>query len=184
VAGQCPTPSSGLTPLTDLGSSLYQGRSGGLYPGGTNVPPPEYLEVGQRAASKVKPINGKIVVLSQGYSNVHQEFTAFASLASTDVVRNPAILLVNGAQPGKDALEWQDPANDAWATADAALAAAGVGRADVQVIWFKTTRIGEKWEFPTDAERLRKWTRTWGANMEATYPNLKLIYASSRIYGG
>src|SRR5262245_66296590 len=30
---------TGLTPLSDLGSGHYQGYQGGLYPGGTNAPP-------------------------------------------------------------------------------------------------------------------------------------------------
>ncbi len=35
-----PTDSTGLVPLTDLGTQTYKGEDGGLYGGGSNEPPP------------------------------------------------------------------------------------------------------------------------------------------------
>lgn len=184
-AGQnCANTSIAATPLTDLGAGSYQGKQGGLYPGGSNTPPATYLQAGLERAAAVQPIGGKIVVLAQGFSNPNHEFPTFQALAAADPAVNPAIVTVNGASGGEDALEWQDPTDDAWTKADAALAAKGVGRSDVQVIWLKTVRIGEQQAFPTYPERVRNWTRTWVANAEAAYPNLKLVYLSSRTYGG
>ncbi len=175
-----------MIPLTDLGPGLYKGYSGGLYPGGQNDPPPTYQAAGLIKASTVQPINGKIVVLSQGFSNVAQEFPAFQSLAYVDPAVNPDVVTVNGAKGGQDAWEWQNPYDDAWAHAKQQLAYQGLTPADVQVIWFKTARIQSPTivTFPTDALQLQKYTRTWVANMEAAYPNLKLIFASTRTWAG
>src|SRR5438270_326094 len=41
-----PRESTGLVPLTDLGSGLYHGEMGGLYPGGRNTPPESHLNAG------------------------------------------------------------------------------------------------------------------------------------------
>jgi hypothetical protein len=176
----------GFIPLNDLGAGTYQGKPGGLYPGGQNVPPVAYLNAGKAKAAAVQPINGKIVVLSQAFSNPYQEFPQFQAQAASDPAVNPAVVTINGASGGGDAWAWQNPTNEVWARADEELAAQGLSRADVQVIWFKTVRIGSPAEvlFPTDATQLQQYTRTWVANMEAAYPNLKLSYISTKTYAG
>ena len=42
-----PQDSVGFTPLTELGTGLYKGEEGGLYPGGSNTPPAQHLAKGQ-----------------------------------------------------------------------------------------------------------------------------------------
>ena len=59
---QCSLASTGLVPLTDMGSRRYRGYRGGLYPGGVNRPSAKYLKKGQVTSRQVHPINGKIVV--------------------------------------------------------------------------------------------------------------------------
>src|SRR5262249_42470720 len=71
------TDSTGLIPLTDLGTQTYKGEDGGLYGGGSNEPPPEHRAAARRALEQIRPLDqggrpsdsGKIVFLSIGMSN-------------------------------------------------------------------------------------------------------------------
>ena len=100
---QCSLTSTGLIPLTDMGNRRYRGYRGGLYPGGVNRPSPKYLKKGTTAARQVRPINGKIVLLSIGMSNASAEFSAFKRTSDRDSQRNSNLVVVDGAQDGFDA---------------------------------------------------------------------------------
>jgi len=71
------TPSTGLIPLTDLGTDKYKGQDGGLYGGGRNEPPAECLAAIVKQLQLIRPLDagghpapdGKIVLLSVGMSN-------------------------------------------------------------------------------------------------------------------
>jgi hypothetical protein len=72
-----PRASTGLVPLTDLKTCTYQGKEGGLDPGGRNERPPAHEEACLRLARAVQPLDargepsadGRIVLLSIGMSN-------------------------------------------------------------------------------------------------------------------
>ena len=50
--------STGLIPLTDMSAAdRYKGEDGGLYGGGSNVPPPEHLKAALAEAAKVQPLD-------------------------------------------------------------------------------------------------------------------------------
>ncbi|HEV3121050.1 MAG TPA: EF-hand domain-containing protein, partial [Isosphaeraceae bacterium] len=91
-----PKPSTGLVPLTDFKGETYQGKQGGLYPGGTNERPSAHEEAGLRLARSIQPLDakgepsdlGKIVLLSIGMSNTTQEFSVFKALADASVKKN------------------------------------------------------------------------------------------------
>jgi hypothetical protein len=183
VGADCSLTSTGLLPLTDMGNRRYRGYRGGLYPGGLNRPAPKYLRKGQAASRLVRPINGKIVLLSIGMSNATAEFSAFKRSSDRDTQVNPNLVVVDGAQDGFDAAKViAKPAY--WDSADARLAAEGVGAAQVQVAWLKEAIAGEHRPFPRDMKALQKDLRLIIKTMKLRYPNLKLVYVSSRTYGG
>src|SRR5262245_35264769 len=95
---QCSLTATGLLPLTDMGSQRYRG-----YRGGVNRPSAKYLKKGLAAARQVRPINGKIVLLSIGMSNTSTEFSAFKRSSDKDPQRNANVVVVDGAQEGFDA---------------------------------------------------------------------------------
>jgi hypothetical protein len=191
-AADCIRTSVGLVPLEDLGTGTYKGFGGGLYPGGTNVPPPAYLAAGLRAARSVVPRDaggapspdGRIVLLSIGMSNTTQEFQAFVRAAAVDRSVSPRVTLVDGAQGGHDAVRISDPAHAYWARIDERLARAGATRRQVQVAWVKQAIARESRPFPDDARGLQGNLRTIVGILRARYPNLKVVYLSSRIYAG
>src|SRR6478735_5777404 len=139
---QCSLSSTGLIPLTDMGNRRYRGYRGGLYPGGVNRPSAKYLKKGMAAARQVRPINGKIVLLSIGMSNASAEFSAFKRSSDRDLQRNPNVVVVDGAQDGFDATNVNARAVY-WDNVDGRLAAAGVSASQVQVVWLKEAIAGE-----------------------------------------
>jgi hypothetical protein len=187
-----PRDSTGLVPLTDLGSGTYKGEQGGLYPGGRNVPQSAHLKIGLERASQITPLNpegrrsddGRIVLLSIGMSNTTQEFQAFQKLAVADAQINPRLVLVDGAQGGQTAAVTADPQAKFWKVVDQRLSAAGATGPQVQAVWLKQANAGPTEPFPTEAKRLAGHIVSTLHTLNDRFPNLKIAYLSSRIYAG
>ncbi len=188
---------SKLKPLTELGREKYQGYEGGLYPGGKNERPAAHEEAGRRLARQVQPLdaagkpapNGKIVLLSVGMSNTSQLSQGFQKVLPSEKNRNPRLVFVNGAQGGMTAAAIQDPEDGKrgtlyWKTVDDRLKAAGVTRAQVQVIWIKQADAVPTTGFPKYAQTLEAELTRIVQLLPGRFPNLKLVYLSSRTYGG
>jgi hypothetical protein len=166
-----------------MGKRRYRGYRGGLYPGGVNRPPKKYLRNANAASKRVKPINGKIVLLSLGMSMASHEFSAFKRSADRDPQKNPSVVVVDGAQDGFDSRRARSqPAF--WNNADQRLAAEGVTPDQVQAVWLKEAVAGEDRPFPKDARALQGDLRAIIRILRTRYPNVKLVYLSSRTYGG
>lgn len=195
-------------PLTELGSRTYQGFTGGLYENGANIPSSDHLAAGLAAAGNIKPLDasglpsaqGKIVMISVGMSNTTQEFCAqnslgpcapwtFAGQAATDPdVNKTTLVIVNGASGGQTADTWDSP-NDSNYTRvrDQNLTRAGVTEKQVQVAWLKVANARPTISLPAenaDAYQLVKQMGDIARAMKVRYPNLGLVYVSSRIYAG
>ena len=188
---------SQFKPLTELGPGEYQGFTGGLYPGGKNERPAAHEAAGLRQAKQVRPLDadgkpspdGKIVLLSVGMSNTSQASEGFRQLLVKSPGRNPRLVFVNGAQGGMTAFAIQDP-NDKgrgtqyWDTVDQRLKAAGVSRAQVQVVWIKQADAGPNQGFPKYARTLEAELAKVVRVIAERFPNAKIVYLSSRTYGG
>lgn len=191
-AASCERTSVGFVPLKDLGAGSYEGFEGGLYPGGSNAPTGGYLAQGRAIARTVVPRGadgkpspgGRIVLLSVGMSNTTQEFQAFIRVAAADRSTSSRVVLVDGAQGGQDAEKIKDPAAPFWSRVDERLARAGATRRQVQVIWLKQAIARESRSFPEDARGLQASLRSVVSILRSRYPNLKLVYLSSRTYAG
>lgn len=71
-------------------------------------------------------------------SSVTQEWntdgpTAFKPRAEADPSKDPNVIVVDGAEGGKDATDWADPNDAVWQNFLQRLAASNVTRAQVQV---------------------------------------------------
>jgi hypothetical protein len=197
AAAQPKFDTSTLKPLTMMGAEQYHGYEGGLYPGGKNERPKEHDAAGLVLAKQVVPLGpdgkpadgGKVVLLSVGMSNTTQEFSAFKRLADADSDKCPSLVLVDGAQGGQTAARIKDPNDKAtgtryWDGVDLRLKAAGVTREQVQAGWIKQADAGPTQGFPKYAETLRDELRQIVRAMHVRFPNLKLVYLSSRTYAG
>lgn len=181
-----PRESTGLTPLTTKSTDKYNGFTLGLYGDNQNTPPADHLKRATAAAAKVTPLNGKIVLMSLGMSNTTQEFSRFVQIANQDKSKNPQLVIVDAAQGGRAADDWTDPKQPTYDQAEKRLAAAGVTPAQVQVLWIKQARKGPSTlgDFPKHAQALEADLKQIVLASKQRYPNLKLIYLSSRTYAG
>jgi hypothetical protein len=187
-----PHDSVGFTPLTELGTGRYKGEEGGLYPVGSNTPPPAHLANGVKLAHEIVPLDadgkpspdGKIVLLTTGMSNTTMESQAFIKLAAGDPQINPHVLLLDGAQGGQTAKVIAKPDANYWKEDDRRLAAAGVTAKQVQAVWLKQANAGPTEPFPTEAKRLEEDIRADIKILSDRFPNLKQVFLSSRIYAG
>jgi hypothetical protein len=201
-------PTEDLVPLIDLGTGRYLGRyEGGLYPGGADEPPNDHLLSGFERARRIQPLDtqgrpdpaGKIVLLSIGMSNAKSEFCgplgtecnpgAFGGKALADpAVDRDHLVIVNGAQGGEGAEEWDLPSEEAYVVVrDSALAPHGLDERQVQAVWLKQAHADPRISLPDPAADAIELERDLGEivrSLAARYPNLQLVFVSSRTYGG
>lgn len=192
---------SQLKPLTQMsGDEKYKGESGGLYGNGRNAPPPAQQAAAQAAIARIQPLDGaghpapegRIVLLSVGMSNTTQEFSFFKRLADQSPLKSPRVVVVDGAQGGRDASDWADqtPAfgrrPPVWEVVAQRLRAANVTPQQVQAIWLKQAlkqpaAIGAH---PLATRQLQNELEKIVQTAQQKFPNLRVIYLSSRTFGG
>lgn len=200
-------PDTARVPLTELGTSTYRGFAGGLYPDGSNGVPAAHAALGATFVRGIRPLNaagapdasGKIVLLSVGMSNTTQEFCGGAPASCQSVsfvgqaLADPAVdrahlVLVDGAQGGKVIVDWDQPSDATYTTVrDTRLAALGVTEAQVQAVWLKQATPGPKVSLPDPGADAYVIVAGLGALVRALkvrYPNLQVVFLSSRIYAG
>jgi hypothetical protein len=188
----------GFVPLGDLAGDFYLGYQGGLYPGGSNTRPSVHNTAGLDIASTIGPLNaagqpdpaGAIVLMSIGMSNTQQEFASFIDMVETLSGKNPALRVVNGAQGGWEINRIIDPNAEFWDTIDdIILPTEGLTPQQVQVIWFKEAEFqpaanATDTTFPGYPLELKEKFILAVQIAKDRYPNARLCYVSSRIYGG
>ncbi len=186
-------PSVGLKPLTEMtAEDKYKGEDGGLYGGGKNEPPAAHQAAARKELARIVPLDeagkpapdGKIVLISISMSNATQEFSAFKLLAGRDPARSPRVVVVDCAQGGQTMARWAEPTAQAWINADRRLAQANVSAKQVQAVWIKLANAGPTGDLAEHGKSLQKDTVAVLQNARAHFPNLRIAYLSSRIYGG
>ena len=185
---------SSAAPLTDFGPATYRGFQGGLYQNGSNQRPASHNSAGLAIAQSVKPLgsagttdenNGKIVWMSVGMSNTTQETQEFLSLMQTYPGKNPKLVLIDGAEGGQDINAINSSTASYWNTVASRLATASCTAAQVQVIWYKEAEAQPTdTSFATYPDALKVKYKSVMQILKAKFPNLKLVYLSSRIYAG
>jgi hypothetical protein len=187
-----------LVPLNAIGQgATYKGQTGGLYGDGVNTPPPALADAARKAMATILPRDaagnpdpeGRVVLLSIGMSNTSQEFARFKTLAETERTRSPSLAIIDGAQGGRDAAQWdlaQLPALEVWAEVERRLAVARLTPAQVQIVWLKQARSSPArlGEFPRHADALKDNLIAILQEARRRFPNLGLAYLSSRTYAG
>ena len=183
----------GCTPLNDLGAGLYLGQfEGGLYAGGVNEPPPAHALAAQTQAKQIVPRSasgapdpdGWIGMVSFTMSNANQEFSAYERRADLDTQRNARVRIVNLAQGGQALDRIKNPNAQYWSNVDERVTAAGMSPEQVQVAWLKMADSQPLTTFPAHAQSTLANARAVLQILKGRYPNLRLAYFSSRIYGG
>jgi hypothetical protein len=183
----------GFKPLTEMtADDRYQGQDGGLYGGGQNSPPDEHRKASEAQIAKLQPLDadgkpaldGKIVFISISMSNATQEFSKFKEIADADADKSALVKIVDCAQGGQAMAEWVDPEARPWQVALQRISAAGVTPQQVQVAWIKLANKGPTGSLENHGKKLESDTESVIHNAKAKFPNLRIAYLSSRIYGG
>ncbi len=192
----------------DLSRGTYKGFPGGLYPGSSNQTPAEHAAAGLERARRIGPVDaqgqpnptGKTVLLSIGMSNTSQEFCgrnvtsgcwsgSFMDQAAADAsVNHSTLVIINGAQGGRDAQSWTKAGNNVYdVVRDERLRQLGVTERQVQVVWLKQANAGPKASLPDTSADAYQLERSLGEIVRALrvrYPNLQQVFVSSRTYAG
>lgn len=195
-------------PLTDLGSRTYFRYVGGLYPGGGNQPSPAHDSAARARRNAIRPLDvngdedpfGKYVLISIGMGNVSQEWcsansappcTAWSLMgrAATDpTVNRTALVIVNGAAESQDAAMWTSPNSPTYERIRTArLNPLGLSENQVQIAWVKLATAYPVARLPSDTADAYIFLSSLGEalrTLKIRYPNLQLVFLSSRTYGG
>lgn len=184
---------TGMKPITEMtAEDNYKGQDGGIYGKGQNEPP-QVLSIAAAAATRHivprdaqgKPApTGVIGFISISMSNATQEFSRFKQLADADADKSALVTIVDCAQGGQAMREWADPQAPPWAQAMQRLEAARISPPQVQVAWIKIANKGPRGELSEHGKQLETDTLAVLANARNKFPNLRMVYLSSRIYGG
>jgi hypothetical protein len=196
-------------PLNDLGTGMYLNQfQGGLYENASNAIPSDHAAAGLAQAALIRPLDrngnpspsGKIVMLSIGMSNTTQEFCAagnpapcetwsFVGQAMRDAAVNHATLVfINGARGGQTGDTWSAPTDSNYDyVRDRDLAPAGLSEAQVEAAWLKEANPQPAVSLPSQSADAFRMVAQFGnilRAMKTRYPNLRIVYLSSRIYAG
>jgi len=207
--GSSAGPVTGFIPINDLGPRLYLNQfQGGLYVHGSKQVPPAHILAGLAHGAAIQPLDtagrpnpaGRYVLLSVGMSNTTQEFWAanhrgpatswsFAGQAAANsIVNHTTLAIVDGAMGGQAANVWVSPsASNYNRVRDEQLAPLGLTEAQVQAIWLKQADIQPTVALPSanaDAFILEKALGDIVRACKIRYPNLQVVFLSSRIYAG
>lgn len=183
----------GFKPLAEMtADDRYQGEDGGLYGTGKNTPPDEHRRAAEAALALVQPRDhagnpakdGRIAFISISMSNATQEFSKFKELADADKSKSALVTIVDCAQGGQAMAEWVDPAARPWTEAARRLAVADITDKQVQVAWVKLANKGPRGTLAEHGRKLEQDTLAVIHNAKSKFPNLQVVYLSSRIYGG
>jgi len=125
------------------------------------------------------------VVVSIGLSVTFDTFVMFESDMQADPNVNSHLVFVPGAQPRAEASLFADPNNGVWTPIfQSFLPQAGLTANQVVAAWVDETDTTVTGTFPSDIAALQSELETISQNLHAKFPNLKLVYFGSRIYGG
>jgi len=184
-----------ITALNDLGTGIYLGSQGGLYPNGSNVRPASFDAAGVAIAQSIHPLdgngnsdpNGKYAIISIGESNTSETYDQFMIDANADPLKDSHLVLVRGAQPRAGAAKFADPNDGVWNPIfQFYLPQAGVTANQVVAAWVESVdRIsGQQPPFPQDMTALQSEYESIARNLHSKFPNIKLVYYTSKFYDG
>ena len=197
-------------PLVDMQGVAYLGEyEGGLYPEGENEIPSAHYQAGVEIAKQIEPLNlqgqpdpnGKIIMTSVGMSNTSSMFCGVADpndpcKQGTFMSRfldnrssyHANLVLIDGADPGKTAEKWEIADDPTFRRVlDEELAPFGHSELQVQIAWVNLTNARPSVSLPDgegDALNLKKQYGNMLRALKERYPNLKMVFFSSRLYAG
>ncbi len=192
----CENDSTGKIPIVDLLSDFYNGRQGGLYPGGFNTMPAAHADSGIAIAGNLLPINfdgdidtvyGKMVMLGLGSSSAGRSFNKMLSQYEDNGYGDSCFRIVNGCIDayGLEDMISDDADDNYYKDVNDFLQAANLKKKQVRIIWlmapdYSDSLITESAYIDTLTERYVSVMR----RLKSEFINLELLYISGLQYGG
>lgn len=177
-------------PLDEMTGS-YMGKSGGLYGSGRNDVPDLLASAAEAASLSIRPLdskgypsaNGRIGLLAIGQSTTRMVFDALRAAARDAVA--PRLSLINGALDGIDSKDWAER-NAPWREALRQVSRSGLNARQVEVIWMETALVfpDRYGDFMARNAVYANHLNQIASRAKQTFPNLRMIFVSSRYYGG
>ena len=195
-------------PISDLSTRTYFKNPGGLYPNGNNQPPPDQDSAARARRNAIKPLDvngdespfGKYVLLSIGAGNTTEEWcsktsrppcgawTFMGRAAADPTVNKYSLVIVNGALDSLDAPAWTNATSPSYERIKVArLAPLGLSENQVEIAWVDVADPHPTVSLPADSADAYTFLTNVGLVVRALkvrYPNLQLVFLSSRSYGG
>ena len=185
--------STPMVPLNDLGTGTYLGSMGGLYGNGSNVRPTAHEAAGVSLAQSIQPLdaagnpdpNGLYGLMSIGMSSTAHTWDQFTIDGNADPSLNRHLVIARGAQPDAGAVRFADVNNGVWnAITQFYLPQAGLTQYQVVAAWVVAVDGYPAGTFPKDMSRLTGEYESIARNLHTIFPNLKLLYFTSKFYDG
>lgn len=196
----CSAPNTGLTPFLDLQTGYYMGYQAGLYPGGTNILSGPHLKSGKTIAQGIKPLDGDgnvnfgdgvVLVVGFGPSvpgHIFNKFVQHIRDPSVTYNLNPCVDALNLCIGGKDIGygTGDSTADDYWADLVTKVTDVGYTVDQVQIGWmyFNAKGLTEPPTFPDNSVFMKDQFVKFINKSKEYFPNLKIMYVSSRHWGG
>ncbi|MFK7844082.1 MAG: T9SS type A sorting domain-containing protein [Rhodothermales bacterium] len=196
-------------PVMDMFGVKYLGVfEGGLYPDQTNEIPEAHFNAGLLRAASIEPLdiagnpdaNGKIVFTSIGMSTTSSMFCGVADPAEPckegtfmrvlkeDASINTQLEVIDGADPGKTTEKWEASDSKTFdRVLEEELEPIGLSELQIQAAWVNLASSGPTSSLPNEDADAFLLEQQYGNVMRALserYPNLKLVFFASRVYGG
>ena len=193
----CLNDSTGLIPLTDMGTTYYYGVQGGLYQAGSNVLKGTHKKKGTDISYSIKPLdtsghidweNGKVLVYGFGASIASNAFNAFTdSLNDCDYEGMSECVTIRGMfVGGKDLNNMIDYDNPLfWNQLRDKMALKGETHAQVQILWILQHSDNDTIaDFEIYYNSVIEKYVTLMQILKDTFPNLKQVFLSGMHYTG
>ena len=186
-------PPAQLRALCDLAANdRYEKEDGGLYGKGQNTPPEVHRRASEAQLLKIRPLNtegepdadGIIAFIAISMSNATQEFSRFKQIADDSPLKSGKVVIVDCAQGGQAMAEWAPMDAAPWKEAMRRLNKAKVSPIQVQTAWIKLANKGPTGTFQEHVGKLELDTLVVLSQARRHFPNLRIVYLGSRIYGG
>lgn len=177
-------------PINDLGTGIFKGYVGGLYPGGANTPSGTYATDLLNISNTIVPLdsfgvpktNGKITFISLGGSTGGKNMKQLKAKTTGNPLTNPKLQVLNcNNGSGQGSLNSIINPDDAyWAHVTQILKGSKSSYRQVQVIYLETDDSIRNTTWPGRPNQVKTILQAGLRAIKIKFPNIKVVYLLGR----